>query len=171
MSTQQPFEERHPHLAEFSLVLKVSNSESDRGAVLVYAAMMDDLLRRSIEARLIDHKDVKRLTDGFNAPVGTFASRNLLALGLGVVSEREYQEVELIRKIRNAFAHSIDMSFDAQAIAARCAKLSFAILESDGVQTSSRVRFLTAASCLHLNLVNRAHYVKERRLGHEEWRY
>jgi DNA-binding MltR family transcriptional regulator len=80
--------------------------------------MLDELLKRSIEAYLIAHKEVRALTDGFNAPIGTLATRTLMAFALGLISEREYQELILIRKVRNDFAHAIETSFSDQSVAA-----------------------------------------------------
>jgi len=42
----------NPHLKEFIQLLAVAREEGDRGAVLVHASMLDELLKRSIEARL-----------------------------------------------------------------------------------------------------------------------
>ena len=72
MPDRTPFEETHPHLREFKAFLNALNKESERGAVLIAAAMLDDLLQRSIGAFLLDHPDTKRLLEGFNAPLGTF---------------------------------------------------------------------------------------------------
>jgi hypothetical protein len=42
-----PIEDTHPHLREFLAFLEELNRESERGAVLVAATMIDELLRRS----------------------------------------------------------------------------------------------------------------------------
>jgi hypothetical protein len=170
MKQDLAFENTHPHLNEFMQLLKVSNNESDRGAVLVHADMLDGLLKRSIEAYLLKHKDIVKLTNGFNSPIGTLSARALLAFAVGVISEREYHEIELIRKIRNGFAHSIDMSFDNQRMAAHCAALTFA---ADGPEAprDPRGRFKTSVFSLTLNLVNRPHYASQRRLSYQEWHY
>jgi mannitol operon repressor len=116
--------------------------------------MLDALLKRSIEAYLIDHKDVLALTGGFNAPIGTLATRTVMAFALALLSEEEYRELCLIRKIRNDFAHAVEASFDDQSIATRCNLLTFAAQDFDDVHVVPRDRFLTPAAALILNLVN-----------------
>jgi mannitol operon repressor len=172
MSKFRSIDKTHPHLKEFTRLLDVAREESDRGAVLVHCSMLDELLKRTIEARLIIHSDVAKLTDGFNAPLGTFSSRILSALALGIISTREYDELELLRKIRNLFAHSIEASFRDQAITSRCKALTYAIkTEPDEPRPDARGQFLTSAACLTLNLVNRPHYVSLERLAHHDWQY
>jgi DNA-binding MltR family transcriptional regulator len=97
-------EQTHPHLSEFLAFLKELNKETERGAALAAAAMIDDLLGRALQAFLIENKGAQALLSGFNAPLGTFSSKIAAAYALGVISEREYRECELIRKIRNEFA-------------------------------------------------------------------
>jgi hypothetical protein len=64
MSETSPFEETHPHLREFKTFLDALNKESERGAALISAAMLDDLLERSIRAFLIEDERVGKVTAG-----------------------------------------------------------------------------------------------------------
>ena len=86
-------------------------------------------MKKAIDAFLVDHSAIVKLTEGFNAPIGKFSTRILLAFGLGLISEREYRELEVIRKIRNEFAHSIDITFNHPSVSSRCKLLSWAIPE------------------------------------------
>ena len=122
-------EEAPDYLKAFVGLLEVVRNESGRGAVLVFATMLDEQLKKAIDAFLVDNSTIVKLTEGFNAPIGTFSTRSLLAFGLGLISEREYNEIELIRKVRNEFAHSIDMTFEQPSVSSRCKLLSWAIDE------------------------------------------
>ncbi|MFW1774137.1 transcriptional regulator [Acinetobacter seifertii] len=82
------------------------NKESDRGATLSAAAVLEDRLEEIIKTFLQDCKSSVRLLDGFNAPIGTFSSKILLAHALGLIQDDEFQQIELLRKIRNNFAHT-----------------------------------------------------------------
>jgi hypothetical protein len=113
MPDHAPFEFQS-HEQQFNDFLIALHSESERGIALIAATMIDDILERTILAFLVDHKDTGRLLDGFNAPLGTFSSRILVALALGLLSETEYSECERIRKIRNIFAHNFPVSFEDQ---------------------------------------------------------
>ena len=159
-------DEAPEYLKGFVGLLDVAANESARGAVLVYATMLDELLKKAIDAFLVDHSATVKLTEGFNAPIGTLSTRILLAFGLGLISEREYCELEVIRKIRNEFAHSIDMTFENPSVSSRCKLLTWAIPE----YPAPRDQFIAAAASLVLNLLNRAHYVANKRLSYQEWK-
>ena len=93
------------HLKEFTEFLGFLNSESDRGSVLISTAMLDDLLQRTIQSFLIEHSDTVKLTEGFNAPLGSISARTIAAYVLGLISASEHAELGVLRKIRNRFAH------------------------------------------------------------------
>ena len=171
MPDRTPFEETHPHLREFKDFLNALNKESERGAVLIAVAMLDDLLQRSISAFLLDHPDTKRLLEGFNAPLGTFSARTLAAFSLGAISEGEYRECERVRKVRNEFAHAIHASFNDQNIKDMCANLEFSAKDYGTVRVDARGQFTTAAVSLILNLTNRPAYAAQRRLKYAPWQY
>lgn len=167
----KPFAETHPHLKDFIKLLEIARTESDRGTVLIHAQMLDELLSQIISAYLIDAPETRALIEGFNAPLGTFSARTLMAFSLGTISKEEYRELGLIRKIRNDFAHSIEASFADVRIAARCSELRFAAHDYDDVHVDAQGKFITSASSLTLDLVNRAHYVRQERLAYKPWQY
>ena len=154
------------YLKGFVGLFDVVRHESDRGAVLVFATMLDEQLKRAIDAFLVDHPAIMKLPEEFNAPISTFSTRTLLAFGRGLVFEREFNEIELIRKIRNEFAHSIDITFEHPGVSSRCKLLYWAINQ----YPSPRDQFIAAAASVVLNLLNRAHYVGQKRLSYQEWK-
>lgn len=93
--------------------------EGDRAAVIIGAAFLDELLRRLITSFLIDDKKkVKRL------PLGTFANKIGFAYCLGLISEDEHHDLEIIRDMRNKFAHKMHgLSLADQEIREKCSKL------------------------------------------------
>lgn len=165
----KPFSETHPHLQGFVEFLADFNKETDRGTALAAAAMLDDLLGKIIEAFLVPNKGSKALLDGFNAPLGSLSSRIASAFSMGLISEAEYRECELIRKIRNEFAHQIKVSFNKEKIVSLCALLQFSAKSYGDVNVDTRGQFTSAAVCLILNLTNRPHYVGQRKLEVIDW--
>jgi mannitol operon repressor len=159
------------HLADFRRVLAEINAESPRGRVMVATAMIDDLLGRTIAARLVDAPEVGKLLEGFNAPLGSFSARVVAAYGLGVISKREFDDLQIIRKIRNDFAHRTGVSFADDSIKDRAMLLTMAAQDYGEVVVNAEGRFTSAAVALVLNLTNRPHYVAQKRLAHEPWRY
>lgn len=171
MPDNRPFEETHPHLREFNEFLWALNKESERGAVLISAAMIDDLLGRTILAFLIDHAETNRLLEGFNAPLGTLSARALAAVALGLLSEKEFRECERLRKIRNVFAHDVHASFENQSVKDICKNLEMSAKDYEGVIVGPRGQFTSAAVGLILDLTNRPHYAAQRRLKFHGWPY
>jgi hypothetical protein len=167
----RPFEETHPHLKEFSAFLKDLNKETERGAALAAAAYLDDLLEKTIRAFLIVGDTADALLRGFNAPLGGLSSRIAAAHALGLISDAEKSECEVIRKVRNEFAHKVRMSFDDDRVKGLCRNLTMNAKPYEGVTVSTRGAFTTAAVALILNLTNRPHYVGKKRLSAGEWPY
>jgi mannitol operon repressor len=85
--------------------------ESDRGMVLITAALLDDMLGRCIGSFLIDNPRVDQLLDNFNGPLGSLGARALAAFSLGLLSESEYKDCDLMRRVRNSFAHNCELRF------------------------------------------------------------
>lgn len=160
-----------PHLKGFVEFLDDLNKETERGVALVAAAMVDDQLGRTIEAFLIPNKGSAALLEGFNAPLGSFASRIAAAFALGLISEEEHRECDLIRKVRNEFAHQVRVSFQTDKIVSLCAQLQMVAQPYGDVKVDTRGKFTSAAVSMILHLVNRPHYVMKERLTPREWEY
>jgi mannitol operon repressor len=157
----EPFEKTHPYLKELPAFLDSLNKESERGAVLIAGAMLDDALALAIQRRLVDHKDTKKLTDGFNAPLGTFSARILGAFSLGIISEAEYAEMETLRKVRNKFAHGVTASFKDQQLKDLCQNLKGCV---PGLDTDARARYTTSILPMIIATLNRANWGAGERL-------
>jgi mannitol operon repressor len=161
----------HPHLKEFMAFLEQLKAESERGEVLISAAMIDDLLMRTVAAFLIEGASANRLLSGFNAPLGTLSARIEMAAALGLISDDEHHDANIIRKVRNEFAHNLPVSFDNPRIRQSCAALRLSAKDYGDVIVPPRGQFSTAATALILNLTNRPHYVGEKRLAWQGWPY
>jgi len=163
--------EKNSHLSEFLPFLDQLNKESERGAVLISAAYIDDQLAQVLEAYLLEAEESKDLIIGFNAPLGTFSARAMACLSLGVVGRNEFNDCQIIRKIRNEFAHSTKACFADRKIIDLCANLHFSAKSYDDVVVSPHGQFTTAAASLILSLTNRPHYVSRERLSLKSWQY
>ena len=161
----------HPNLEEFAPFLDDLNKESERGAVLISVSYLERQLKEIISAFLCEGDASQSLLEGFNAPLGTLAARTAAAAALGLISGREYRELETIRKIRNQFAHDHRASFSDQSTADRCLNLTFSAKDYGDVVVDARGQFTSAAVALIVNLTNRSHYVSGKRLKFENWPY
>jgi mannitol operon repressor len=131
-------------------ILEALQSESQRGGVLLGAAMLDDCLLKLLKGFMIDNaedKVEKLLSGGPNAPLGTFSARALSAYCLGLISEDEFKDIEVIRTIRNDFAHNLlEISFDNQSIKDRCNNLTTPGIMSSTFELDASGKFLINVS-------------------------
>jgi mannitol operon repressor len=44
------------------------------------------------------------------------STRTAAAYSLGLIHEREFKELEILRRVRNRFAHGVHVSFDMQDV-------------------------------------------------------
>ena len=95
-----------PEQRLFQEFLEPFQSETDRAAALLATAMLDDKLLEILESFLTESESSKTLLRGPRAPLGTFSSRIEAAYALGFLDDEERTELNIIRKIRNDFAHS-----------------------------------------------------------------
>ena len=156
------------NVEEFKRFTAVLNAESDRGAVLVAASMLDEQLSKLISGMVIQHADTKKLTEGFNSPLGTFSAKIIAAFAMGVIDLDEYEELERIRKIRNAFAHSIYIDLKDQGIRDRCKDLRFSF-GGENDKNNMRSLFLSAAAMLVAKLTHKTNFLDDCRLRLIGW--
>jgi hypothetical protein len=72
----------NPKYVLFSKFLKEFQNETDRGAAILAASMLDQKLKTILKDYLIEGKSTDVLFNGANAPLGTFSSRQHLAFSL-----------------------------------------------------------------------------------------
>lgn len=140
--------------------------ESDRGLPLVGTAFIDQKLRDTLESLFIEDKVANRLLDDANSPLGTFSSRLDCCYALGLINAYEHSEINLLRKVRNEFAHAKHgISFKSQRIMAFCSTLKSDLpLGAGHPVNDARFRFINAVICIILRLYYRPEWVaKERR--------
>jgi len=131
--------------------------ETDRGAVLSGAALLEEMLGELISRFLRNVKSTKDLLNGFNAPIGTFSARIKMAHSLGLITDEEYENIEKVRKIRNFLAHEWDnVSFDNQDLKSLCKSLR--IMREDG--SSTRDDFNQCIKSISIQLMFRIPSVK-----------
>jgi hypothetical protein len=77
---------------------------------------------------MISHNDAEKELFRSSGPLGSFSSRISLALLMGVVSERAYREMMIIKDVRNKFAHALDVvGFEDQWVKDKCANLNYTL--------------------------------------------
>jgi hypothetical protein len=92
----------------------------DRGMAILMATGVEDALQTAIAANLkVDADDAKLF--GYDSPMGTFR----IASAIGIIGPATKNDLNLVKAIRNTFAHSkIPMNFETPEIAAAANLLS-----------------------------------------------
>jgi DNA-binding MltR family transcriptional regulator len=98
---------------------------SDRTAAIV----LGSLVERTVEQRILaalprhDEKTAERLL-ARDGPLSSFYGKNQLGYALGAYDETILHQVEIIRRVRNVFAHSVlPIHFETQEIIDQVSKL------------------------------------------------
>jgi hypothetical protein len=99
--------------------------ESDRASVILAGAMIEKSLEMMIRAKLIPSLSKKdELFDTPYAPLRNFKAMIELAYRIGLISSNLYRDLNIIRDIRNDFAHDIEgCSFENSSVKRRVGEL------------------------------------------------
>jgi hypothetical protein len=150
----------------YEFVLKEFIKESDRAAVILIAAVIDEKLTTILKSKLIPvPTSDDNFFDGVNAPISTFSSKIDLSFRLGLISAKLCRDIHLIRKIRNFFAHDIyGCNFENGMVKSRTMELYktcglmdvyeyFIEIKSPYIEPGTRGIFLfvTSSIIFHLN--------------------
>lgn len=163
-----PWEDAPPEILTLATFLNHFYKESDRGAALLAASMLDEITLRILRAFLVDQTESEKLLTGFSAPLGTFNARVTAAYSLGLIETDEFTKINSIRKIRNEFAHTWEnLNFDKADLAA----LVNAIPRKSSMPqpADSRSRFNETVANLLGELLWREILVKKERRAHRAW--
>jgi DNA-binding MltR family transcriptional regulator len=160
-----------PSLEQVKRMGEAVKGESDRGLVLINATIIDELLRKYLLAHLVKHKDMEKLFNGIGAPLGSFSSRILFSFAVGLLAEDEYRELNLIRKIRNKFAHSVEVSFQTPAIVSYCQSLQHSGKIVGEQLFGPREMFALSATLMTVLIESRLTEASSQRLSYQELKY
>jgi DNA-binding MltR family transcriptional regulator len=130
---------------------------------------MGELLGQTLENYLTEHKDVKKLLNGgVSAPLGTLSARILMAFGLRLIEESEYRNLQILRKIRNHFAHDLQASFEDKRVIDLCRQLDSSGLRAESLATPFR-KYQAVTALQLLFLKKKPMMAVGRRLGELNW--
>jgi hypothetical protein len=102
-----------------------STHAEDRSTAISSAAFVEYFLELALQRKL-KNTDTVTLRDFFQdiGPAGTFSQKIVLAYALGVIDKNARDDLDTIRRIRNAFAHTRTTArFETEEFAFECKKL------------------------------------------------
>lgn len=134
---------------------KAYKEESDRGKVILGAARLDDLLRLLISRALINGDDASQ-DDILDRTLQSFGAKISSAYRFGLISETEYKNLQIIKDIRNGFAHNLhDISFNHEWVMKQCSSFFLPEPFTPKPNDSSLSLFQSALYKLDLELQHR----------------
>ncbi|WP_323772649.1 MltR family transcriptional regulator [Alcanivorax sp.] len=163
---------REDDLKYFSEFLREFQAETDRGAALVGAALIDDRLVRLLKAHFLECKESEDLLKGGSAPLGAFSARIKMAYCLGLITDLEYKECDYIRRIRNEFAHKVHgLTFKDNKVHDLCQNLKANTPDGARFDGDARQLFINSVILTSLALWYRPDYNKPHKAKQHVWEY
>lgn len=133
---------------EINQFLREMHAETDRGAALVGAVLVDESLLACLRANMRSGKASDELLIGASAPLGTFSARIKACFCLRLIYPNQFDDSQLVRKIRNEFAHGgCGLSFESPNIKAMCGKLS-----TSSLADAPRMRYVLSVAVLSASI-------------------
>jgi len=133
--------------------------ETDRGCALMAAAFLNNALSELLKKNFIKNKKVSDRLFESNQPFGNFSSKIDAAYALGLIGKTVHQNLHLVRKIRNDFAHVADpIGFEHPPIKSRCYELTLHTLESNAKPRKIFTRVVSSVlAALHVETILSSH--------------
>lgn len=156
---------------DLAIFVEELRRESDRGLALVTTALIDNLLRDTLVSFFCKSQSNEYLLDNGNAPLGSLSARLHTSRALGLIDEFEFTEINLLRKVRNKFAHAKHgLNFSNEIVRGFCSSLQSDLPEGVHFPTNEpRFRFTNASVCIVLRLYHRPAWVRLERRNPKVW--
>lgn len=115
-----------PNLVETIAKAMMFNTYDDRAAGIIAVVDLQEALKMAISTKMVALKktETDELFSGFG-PLASFSAQIKIAYALGVIGRKTKRDLDIIRHIRNAFAHGKKrIDFKTKEIAQGCKLLS-----------------------------------------------
>ena len=109
---------------------------SDRAVAIVGGALVEELLTRALKYFLRPDATSMEELFSFSGPLGTFSAKIRMGYHLGCYGEEVRRDLDILRRIRNDFAHELQATFSTQVIRDRTA--SFQLVDRYAADNGTR---------------------------------
>ncbi len=170
LSTLSRTTPKHDHRKEF--IQEINQEKNDRGAAILVVTNVENALRICLQNILVNQDVLHDNLFGINAPMSSFDSKIRMSYALGIIGSEMRKNLDVIRSVRNAFAHSqIPITFETKEVSNAAALLRkpdlvHANLIEDTVfahdweiSITTRMKFITICNIMATNLARYAHLV------------
>ena len=150
---------------DWNRMVDAFHGESDRGAAVLAGGFVENFLGVYLKSFVVDEKVGRDVFDAMG-PLSSFSQRTAMARAFGYITRRQYDDLTLVRQIRNHFAHHpLESTFATPKVATMCVKLgeyqvaqaeSAAQLEAQINRTAYLFSCITFCGQAHLRMEKRA---------------
>jgi DNA-binding MltR family transcriptional regulator len=154
-SAEQHAVNEHYSLEKLNRFMTSIRKQDDQAMVLSLATFLEDTLGRLLLAYFRSCKATRDLVEGFNAPLGTFGSRIKAVYAFGLVTDDQFKDMEILRKVRNHFAHNWEgVTLERNDIRALVGQLSCYTVDHKAIEGGARGILLETLStcCMELQV-------------------
>jgi len=106
---------------------QIDAEKNDRGAAILAVTFLEKALEYAISRcfpKRLTQNNYRDLFDNEHAPLGTFYAKILIADSLGIFGKQTLENLNLIKHIRNTFAHAVlPIDFGTKQIVDACTSL------------------------------------------------
>jgi hypothetical protein len=145
---------RHdPDNEQFDKAVAEFHAGSDRVAAIMGAALIENNLVSAISAALEDSSNRNALFYDQGAPFGTLKAKIVAGRALGLFNDKVTADLDVIREIRNQFAHSLlSIDFEHPLISAACDRLTGHQFHTVRDREVSKSRLLFERACWSISM-------------------
>jgi hypothetical protein len=130
-------------LRELARIESEIHRQTDRSAAIIGSAYVEDALEGLLSAHIVarSNSDLNEVY-GRDGPLGGFSAKTRMAYALGLLGPRTRSDLNLVRKVRNRFAHEFfeHLSFGDKQIAQCCSGLWWPTRSALPVAVRQRIR-------------------------------
>ncbi len=139
--------------SDLNRFMKLVHDQDDRAMVLSMGSFIEEALGSLLLAYFRNCKATRELVEGFNAPLGTLGARIKAVYAFGLVGEDQFKDMEILRKVRNLFAHDWEgISLERNDVAALIGQLSGYSFEGVSKDGPPRERLTRTIGCIATEL-------------------
>jgi mannitol operon repressor len=123
----------------------------DRSFVILCGSRIDAYIDELLRKVLVD--DPSEVLELLRGPLGTAGAKARTLYCLGALSPSEYRNLNILRKIRNKFAHELHgLSLESPEIVDLCSRLEIPLEAHEGAIYDSKGRLMLALITLDISL-------------------
>ena len=121
--------------------------ETDRATAVLTPAYLDELITKLLQQKLAPGKSTDSLLSTERGALAAFSAKIDLAHSLGLIDSITWGDLHIIRRIRNDFAHQVDIhDFSYDSVLNRCNELY--VYKQQKLTSSAQARQAFLASVL-----------------------